>query len=81
MKHGEPRPFAADERTVQLDIWSLAFGEPPTDGAAARLDVGTIVLTGDDACVQTIVNLAAGALEKIEVIRGTRSRGQVRILP
>ena len=42
---------------------------------------GTIVLTGDDACVQTIVNLAAGALEKIEVIRGTRSRGQVRILP
>ena len=51
------------------------------DGPAQRLDVGTIVLTGDDSCVQTIVNLAAGSLEKIEVIRGTRSRGQVRILP
>ena len=23
MKHGEPRPFAPDERTVQLDIWLL----------------------------------------------------------
>ena len=29
MKHGEPRPFADDERTVQLDIWNLALGDPP----------------------------------------------------
>ena len=33
MKHGEARPFADDERTVQLDIWTLALGEEPDDGA------------------------------------------------
>ena len=65
----------------QVGSDTLLVSRAPTDGAAARLDVGTIVLTGDDSCVQTIVNLAAGSLEKIEVIRGTRSRGQVRILP
>ena len=29
MIHGEARPFAPDERTVQLDIWTLALGEVP----------------------------------------------------
>ena len=33
MKYGEPRPFGDDERTVQLDIWTLALGEPPAPGA------------------------------------------------
>lgn len=33
MKHGEPRPFADDERTIQLDIWTLALGDAPADGA------------------------------------------------
>ena len=30
MKYSEPRPFAEDERTVQLDIWTLALGEVPS---------------------------------------------------
>lgn len=29
MKYSVPRPFAEDERTVQLDIWTLALGEVP----------------------------------------------------
>lgn len=29
MKYSEPRPFAEEERTVQLDIWTLALGEVP----------------------------------------------------
>lgn len=29
MKYSEPRPFAEDERTVQLDIWTLTLGEVP----------------------------------------------------
>ena len=37
MKHGEPRPFADNERTVQLDIWTLALGEAPLPGDSDRL--------------------------------------------
>ena len=36
MKYSEPRPFADDERTVQLDIWTLALGEVP--GLSDALD-------------------------------------------
>ena len=35
LKHREARPFAAEERTVQLDIWTLTFGDPPEDDSAA----------------------------------------------
>ena len=34
LKHREARPFAPEERTVQLDIWTLAFGEPPEETGA-----------------------------------------------
>ena len=43
MKHGEPRPFEADERTVQLDIWTLTFGAPPTaEGEEDRRIVASV---------------------------------------
>ena len=34
LKYGAPRPMAADERTVQLDIWSLLLGDAPAGGGA-----------------------------------------------
>ena len=37
-----------------------------------RLDIGSIVLTGEDSCLQTIAHMEDGKLSMMEVIKGTR---------
>ena len=38
-----------------------------------KLDCGTIVLTGNNSCVQTIVHIDSSDLTMLEVIRGERN--------
>jgi hypothetical protein len=58
MKHGEPRPTAEADRTVQLDIRQLSFGEPP---AAEGGEDTRIVGSGYDLAGQK--GYAAGQLQ------------------
>ena len=71
----EGMPFEYRFHQVGTDTLLVCRTEAGKDGPS-RLDCGSIVLTSEDTCVQTIVHLEEGALQMLEVIMGTRSCGE-----
>lgn len=48
--------------------------ENDTETSTTRLDFGSMVLTNENSCVQTIAHTEDGNLSMLEVIRGTREQ-------
>ena len=70
----EGLPFVYGFHQVGTD--TLLVSRTEVGGESSRLDCGSIVLTSDDTCLQTIVHLEDGVLQMLEVITGEREAGK-----